>query len=647
MSSFPACVARSPSPQPASPSPRRPRPAPAAPRGRRRELAREAPAATGPSRRARAIDLVAARGECEAAQIAVRAPGGLAALSAEAGPLRGRRGAALPARALPRRDALAARARLGPGRGGGRVARPARPRPRRRTSASRGAPSRSPSRPGRLQAIWVEVCVPEDAAAGEHAGAVRLADGARAARRGAGAAAGLAVRAPAHRDLRRGVRPPHARRDARARASRRSRARAGARGGGAPPPRHARTSSPPTRPTATAPPGAARSTGRATTRRSARCSTARSCPGVRGGFAEVRIPARVWDGPEQDLAATLRAWRRHFEERGWADRLWLYTLDEPGPAQLPELRRRARLARAAGIRVFATVVPLPALAGAVDDFAPNLALVVDGAGTRRAVTWSYASCLSHGCDELPGDGTAARASMLREFAGWPGYEIDRPGTAARAVPLLGVRRGLKGELYYDMLQAWTGDPWTRRAGVRGERRRDAPLPGAPGRARRDATRSRSSRSGSRSSGTRSRTRSSSRWRGRRARGGSRTGCSRGSCRPRAAGSGGPEPWLRARLAARGRARAARPAGGAVSGSGRVIAAALLALAARRRAGVRPAAARRGRAPLAHGRDAHLRPRRPRDGEGGHAPARGRAPDVGRQGDPAARPREDRRRRSRA
>jgi hypothetical protein len=49
--------------------------------------------------------------------------------------------------------------------------------------------------------------------------------------------------------------------------------------------------------------------------------------------------------------------------------------------------------------------------------------------------------------------------MVREFAGWPGYEIDRPGTAARAVPLLGVRRGLSGELHYDMLHAWTGDPW--------------------------------------------------------------------------------------------------------------------------------------------------------------------------------------------
>jgi hypothetical protein len=123
------------------------------------------------------------------------------------------------------------------------------------------------------------------------------------------------------------------------------------------------------------------------------------------------------------------------------------------------LRRRARLARAAGIRVFATVVPSAPLAGAVDEFAPNLSLVEDGPRRPERVTWSYASCLSHGCAEIPASGPQ-RASMLREFAGWPGYEIDRPGAAARAVPLLGVRRGLGGELYYDMLQAWTGDPWS-------------------------------------------------------------------------------------------------------------------------------------------------------------------------------------------
>jgi hypothetical protein len=184
----------------------------------------------------------------------------------------------------------------------------------------------------------------------------------------------------------------------------------------------------------------------------------RLVPGVRGGFAEVRIAEKVWTGPEADLAATLRAWKRHFDGRGWSDRLWLYTLDEPTPAQIPELRRRAALARAAGIRVFVTTMPSPALAGVVDAFAPNLTLLPGASAHPEHVSFSYASCLSHGCGEIPPSGRV-REQMLRDFAGWPGYVIDRPGAAARAVAWLGWRRGLGGELYYDMLQTWPGDPW--------------------------------------------------------------------------------------------------------------------------------------------------------------------------------------------
>jgi hypothetical protein len=179
---------------------------------------------------------------------------------------------------------------------------------------------------------------------------------------------------------------------------------------------------------------------------------------VKGGFAEVRIAGRVWIGPEEDLAATLRAWHDHFAARGWLDRLWLYALDEPSTAQLPELARRASLARRAGIRVFATTGPRPELAGLVDAFAPNLTLLPDGPAPA-GVSFSYASCLSHGCAELPAGGRQ-RTEMRYAFSGWPGYEIDRPGTAARAVAWLAFRRGLSGELYYDMLQAWTRDPWT-------------------------------------------------------------------------------------------------------------------------------------------------------------------------------------------
>jgi hypothetical protein len=405
--------------------------------------------------RGRAVELVAARGECEAAQVAVRDPSGLSALSASAAPLRGGRGAALEL-TLYRVATLALSLPSGPDGAAGEWPDPLVPaRDPFFGEARRAFPVAVG--PGRLQAVWVEVCVPEDAAPGERTGTLRLDDGPRPLaevpvrvrvwpfalpRTGAFAAAfGLPTRVGT-RALGRPDDPVLARALAAAAL------------------RHRVT---PYVLSADPPDGActARRCELDWTRYDAEVGPVLDgtlVPGVRGAFAEVRISGRVWGGPEEDLAATLRAWQRHFAARGWADRLRLYVLDEPSAEQLPELRRRARLARAAGIRVFETVVPSPGLAGVVDDFAPNLALLDDGARPPAEVTWSYASCLSHGCDELPAGGHR-REAMLREFSGWPGYEIDRPGTAARAVPLLGVRRGLAGELYYDMLHAWTGDPW--------------------------------------------------------------------------------------------------------------------------------------------------------------------------------------------
>jgi hypothetical protein len=402
----------------------------------------------------RAIELVAARGECESAQIGVRAPAGVAALRAEAGPIGGS-GIEVT---LFRVATLSLARASGPDGEAGEWPDPLVPE----RDPYFGEPRRAfPVQvvPGRLQAIWVEVCVAADAPSGVHTGAVRLWDHERTlgevpirlriwpfalSRTGTFAAAfGLPTRVGT-----RALGKPDDPELARALAAAALRHRITP---------YILSADPPL--------------GTCTPRRCALDWSAYDAevapvldgtlvPGVRGTFAEVRIPERVWSGSERDAAATLRAWRRHFEARGWADRLWLYTLDEPGPAQLPELRRRARLARAAGIRVFATVMPTAALAGAVDDFAPNLALIgMDASRLPEGVTWSYASCLSHGCSEIPASGPQ-RASMLREFAGWPGYEIDRPGTSARAVPLLAVRRGLEGELYYDMLQTWLGDPWS-------------------------------------------------------------------------------------------------------------------------------------------------------------------------------------------
>ena len=400
-----------------------------------------------------AIALGAARGECEAAQVAVRAARPIAALSAEARPLRGP--AALEV-TLYRVATLALARGSGPDGLAGEWPDPLVPvrdpyfrEARRAFPVAVGA--------GRLQAIWVEICVPRDAPAGAYAGEVALRDGDRPVARVPvrlrvwpfalpasntfTAAFGLSTRlgtaalgVPADREV------------ARALAAAALRHRVTPFVLSADPPE-----------------------GRCT---AARCDVdwraidaevgpvldGTLVPGVRGGFAEVRIPESTWRGPEEDLLATLRAWKAHYARRGWADRLWVYTLDEPGPPAWPELRRRARLARQAGLRVFVTALPSPALDGTADAFAPNLTLLPDRGERPKGVSFSYASCLSHGCGEMP-DAGPLRAEFQKAFGGWPGYAVDRPGTAARAVPVLGWRRGLSGELYYDMLQAWRGDPW--------------------------------------------------------------------------------------------------------------------------------------------------------------------------------------------
>jgi hypothetical protein len=105
----------------------------------------------------------------------------------------------------------------------------------------------------------------------------------------------------------------------------------------------------------------------------------------------------------------------------------------------------------------------------VDTFAPNVFFFEDrtaddfrgapppGSGGSGGAPFWYASCMSHGCEDLPAAGRARQE--LRTFRGWPGYEIDRPGAAARSMGWLAFRARVAGELYYDMLHAWQGDPW--------------------------------------------------------------------------------------------------------------------------------------------------------------------------------------------
>jgi hypothetical protein len=71
--------------------------------------------------------------------------------------------------------------------------------------------------------------------------------------------------------------------------------------------------------------------------------------------------------------------------------------------------------------------------------------------------------------------------MVRRFRGWPGYEIDRPSAAARAVSWLAWREQVAGELYFDMIYGWRGDPWRDPRAFAGNGDGTLLYPGLPGR----------------------------------------------------------------------------------------------------------------------------------------------------------------------
>jgi hypothetical protein len=71
--------------------------------------------------------------------------------------------------------------------------------------------------------------------------------------------------------------------------------------------------------------------------------------------------------------------------------------------------------------------------------------------------------------------------MEKAFRGWPGYEIDRPGGAVRAMAWLGWRERVAGELYYDMIYGWRADPWKQPRAFAGNGDGTLVYPGLPDR----------------------------------------------------------------------------------------------------------------------------------------------------------------------
>jgi len=191
--------------------------------------------------------------------------------------------------------------------------------------------------------------------------------------------------------------------------------------------------------------------------------------GARATSAEIRTP-KVFETDEQEKLYWT-AWARHFQQKGWGDRLFLYLWDEPASRDFPEVLKRGRVSLQVEprLRNLVTVPFTQKLVEVVQIWVPLVNCLEIKPGypdfceatpsaneySRQAQSgnsrWFYQSCASHGCNIVGG----------QYFTGWPSYMIDVPGAANRVMQWLAWKLRMEGELYYSMNEAYgmNNDPW--------------------------------------------------------------------------------------------------------------------------------------------------------------------------------------------
>ncbi len=189
--------------------------------------------------------------------------------------------------------------------------------------------------------------------------------------------------------------------------------------------------------------------------------------GAHFSSVELREPGKL---TRDERRQWRQEWGRHFQQRGWLDRLFIYVQDEPAEAQFDEVQGKAAeyqedLPQVRRLLTTALSERLPAIdlwtpvLNCFDDQGPNASCArpvargqYQDAEKHGAKVWWYQSCASHGCGKVPATDGA--------FRGWPSYAIDAPSTGARAMGALAFANGLAGELYYDVVFAYGDkDPW--------------------------------------------------------------------------------------------------------------------------------------------------------------------------------------------
>jgi MYXO-CTERM domain-containing protein len=191
------------------------------------------------------------------------------------------------------------------------------------------------------------------------------------------------------------------------------------------------------------------------------------------GTAATQLPGARLTSVEYGWRPTreaLKAYTQHAREKGFLDRVFDYTTDEPTfTGTWHEIAPRSALFRdaAPGMRMLVTaniaethehglVDRLDILAPVVNhmdaprgQYAGNQRPSYDDFIRKGGELWMYQSCMSHGCSFGGAESNAV----------WPSYMIDVPAPRNRAMQWVDFAYGATGELYYETVLTYDWNPW--------------------------------------------------------------------------------------------------------------------------------------------------------------------------------------------
>jgi hypothetical protein len=198
-----------------------------------------------------------------------------------------------------------------------------------------------------------------------------------------------------------------------------------------------------------------------------------------------------------------RRWAEHFRAKGWFDRLFDYTCDEPPlTCSWDELPQRTKAVHEADPE-FRTLVTTQiwdaeehGVADEIDIMVPVVNWMDDrpGAGSlgqnrakydgflaksEKKELWLYQSCMSHGCGGTVNIGNPSEWD--RYNTGWPSYMIDSSAVRNRAMEWISFLEDATGELYWETAFAFTHDAWSNQWDFSGNGDGTLFYPGTPAR----------------------------------------------------------------------------------------------------------------------------------------------------------------------